>query len=150
MKLESNLPERPGFLHAMPVFDMFALLLFFFLLGPSLVLQSGVRVDPPPSRFQLERFEETLVVSLVSSAVDATPAIYLGRELITGDQLIARLDGFRQDGLATKAVVLLKSNEFTSVKFEREIAESILDLGFRLALVGRFANGRETPTSEEE
>jgi len=153
MKLESNLPERPGFLHAMPVFDIFALLLLFFLLGPAFVLQSGVRVDPPPSRFQLERFEETLVVSLVSGAVDTTPAIYLGRELITAGELAERLDTFRQEGLTAEAVVLLKSNEFTSVKFEREIAESILDQGFRLALVGRLAGDEkeeEAPASEEE
>lgn len=137
MKLESHLPERPGLLHALPVFDIFALLLLFFLLGPSFVLQSGVRVDPPPSRFQLERYEETLVVSLMSGTVDATPVIYLGREQVDADQLIATLTGLREDGLAAQAVVLLKSDENTPVRIERDIAEAIMETGFRLALVGR-------------
>ncbi|MFU8892071.1 MAG: hypothetical protein ACNA8L_00440 [Luteolibacter sp.] len=138
MKLESNLPERPGLLHVMPVFDIFALLLLFFLLGPSFILQSGVRVDPPPSRFQLERFEETLVVTLVSGAVDAAPVIYLGRESVTSGELVERLTGLWHEGLATQTVVLLKSDPFTPVRIEREIAESILKCGFRLALVGRL------------
>jgi len=150
MKLESNLPERPGLLHAMPVFDIFALLLLFFLLGPSFVLQSGVRVDPPPSRFQLERFEETLVVSLVTGATDAPPAIYLGRELVTAAELVERLATIRRDGQATQVVVLLKSDQFTPVKFEREVAETILDIGFRLALVGRLPDGEEESQPEQE
>jgi len=151
MKLDSNLPERPGLLHATPVFDLFALLLIFMLLGPSFVLQSGVRVDPPPSRFQLERFDETLVVTIVSGAVDAAPAIYLGQEMVTVDELTGRLAGLRHEGMAAQAVVLLKSDPFTPVKFEREIAESILDLGFRLALVGRLPEAvpEESPTQDE-
>lgn len=150
MKLESNLPERPGILHVMPMFDIFALLLLFFLLGPSFVLQSGVRVDPPPSHFQLERFEETLVVSIVTGAVDAKPLIYLGRELVTADELSGRLDTLRQEGQAAEAVVLLKSNENTPVKFERALAESILENGFRLALVGRNPEVEVQPQPESE
>jgi len=153
MKLVSHLPERPGMLHATPLFDIFALLLLFFLLGPSFVLQSGVRVDPPPSRFQLERFEETLAVTLVTGAVDAPPAIYLGRDRVTAVELASRLAGLRRDGMATQAVVLLKSDENTPVKVEREIAESILEAGFRLALVGRIADAGEefgTPAPEDE
>ena len=47
MKLESSLPERPGFLFVVPAFNLFALLLVFFLLGPSFVSQSGVAVELP-------------------------------------------------------------------------------------------------------
>ena len=35
MKLEMTLPERPGFLHAVPVLNLFALLLLFLLLSVS-------------------------------------------------------------------------------------------------------------------
>ena len=149
MKLESKLPERPGLLHATPVFDIFALLLLFFLMGPSFILQSGVRVEAPPSRFQLERFEETLVVTLAAGAVDTPPAIYLGREPVSRAELVARLAELRDAGLATQAVVLLKSDELTPVRAEREIAETILDAGFRLALVGGQADEPEIPGEEE-
>ncbi len=152
MKLDSHLPERPGLLHAMPVLDIFALLLLFFLMGPSFVLQSGVRVEAPPSRFQLERFEDALVVTLAAGAVDSPPTIYLGREQVTRDSLVARLEVLREEGLTTRAMVLLKSDERTPVRVEREIAEVILETGFRLALVGSRPDGAGMPPQplEEE
>ena len=64
MKLEMSLPERPGFLHAVPILNIFALVQLFFLLGPSLVLHSGVAVDLAPSRFQMERYQDSIVVTL--------------------------------------------------------------------------------------
>lgn len=148
MKLQSHLPERPGLLHAMPVFDLFALLLLFFLLGPSFVLQSGIRVDPPPSQFQLERFEETLVVSILSGATDTQPEIYFGREPVTFDALRERLATIKEAGLSTRAIVLLKSDANTPVRFEREIAESILAAGFHLALAGSFQEPESTEPLE--
>jgi biopolymer transport protein ExbD len=145
MKLESNLPERPGLLHATPIFDIFALLLLFFLLGPSFVLQSGIRVDPPPSRFQLERFGETLAVNLVTGTVDGTPTIYLGREPLAVSELATRLRELHREGAAQQAVVLLKSDQNTPIKVEREIAEIIVAAGFRLALVGRLPDESTPP-----
>ncbi len=149
MKLESHLPERPGLLHAMPVFDLFALLLLFFLLGPSFVLQSGVRIDPPPSRFQLERFEDTLVVTLVSGAIDLPPTIYLGREPVTAVELLDRLADLSKEGVSANTMVVIKSDEMTPVKFERQIAEAILSSGFRLALAGRLPD-EQPPTADPE
>lgn len=151
MKLDTTLPERPGLLHAVPVFDIFALLLLSFLLGPSFVLQSGVRVDPPPSRFQLERFDESIVVTLLTGAVDAEPVIYLGREPVDRAMLAQRLAQWHDDGAATTTMVLLKSDSRTPVGAEREIAEIILGAGFRLALVGRQADEpTETPQAPAE
>ena len=66
MKLESTLPERPGVLFVVPAFNLFALLLVFFLLGPSFVSQSGVAVELPVSRFQMERQADATVVTSYS------------------------------------------------------------------------------------
>jgi biopolymer transport protein ExbD len=135
MKLEMTLPERPGFLHALPMFDLFALMLLFFMLGPALVLQSGVLVELPPSRFQMERFEETLVVTLAPG--EPTARIHLGRNPVTPEELAGRLDELGEAGYAGKAVVLLQTDAGTPVGVEREITEMILHKGFRVALVGR-------------
>jgi len=134
MKLEMSLPERPGLLHAVPVFDIFALLLLFFLMGPSFVLQSGVTVDLPPSRFQMERFEDTLVVTLGPGEPDLR--IHLGRDPVTMSELGERLDALREAGAPTKTIVLLKTDEGTPVRDERLISELVLEKGFRLGLVG--------------
>ena len=61
MKLEMTLPERPGLLHAVPILNLFALLWLLLLLSPLLLQQSGVAVELPPSRFQLERFQDCLL-----------------------------------------------------------------------------------------
>lgn len=135
MKLEMTLPERPGFLHALPIFDLFALMLLFFLLGPALVLQSGVLVELPPSRFQMERFEETLVVTLAPG--EPAARIHLGRNPVTREELAGRLDELAETGYAGKAVVLLQTDAGTPVGVEREITEMILQKGFRVALVGK-------------
>ncbi|MEO5913134.1 MAG: biopolymer transporter ExbD [Luteolibacter sp.] len=135
MKLEMTLPERPGFLHAVPILNIFALMQLFFLLGPSLVLQSGVAVDLPPSKFQMERYQESLVVTL--SPHEPAPFIHFGRESVTQAELAERLDKLRAGGSTTKAIVLLQTDAGTPVGIEREITELVLAKGFRLAIVGK-------------
>jgi biopolymer transport protein ExbD len=140
------LPERPGFLHAMPVLDLFALLWLLFLLAPSLVLQSGVGVELPPSRFQLDRYEDTVVLTLKGTADG--PIIHLGREQLDRGELEKRLDALRAAGADRKAMVLLQSDQSTPVGVEREISEIVLGKGFRMALVGRSEWKRETPPED--
>ncbi len=139
MKLEMTLPERPGFLHAIPLLNIFALVQLFFLLGPSLVWQSGVAVDLPPSRFQMERYETPLVVTLGPG--EPTPRIHFARDSVTLDELSARLDKLRESGARAKAIVLLQTDTGTPVGIEREVTEMVLAKGFRLALVGKNAPG---------
>lgn len=135
MKLEMTLPERPGFLHAVPILNIFALMQLFFLLGPALVLQSGVAVDLPPSKFQMERYQDSLVVTL--SPGEPTPHIHFGREAVTQAELIERLDKLKAEGATTKAIVLLQTDSGTPVGVEREITDLVLGKGFRLAMVGK-------------
>ncbi|MBJ7285241.1 MAG: biopolymer transporter ExbD, partial [Akkermansiaceae bacterium] len=116
MKLEMTLPERPGFLHAVPLLNIFAMVQLFFLLGPSLVWQSGVAVDLPPSRFQMERFETPLVVTLGPG--EPTPRIHFARDSVTLVELSERLDKLRENGAQTKSIVLLQTDTGTPVGVE--------------------------------
>lgn len=142
MKLEMSLPERPALLHALPVVNLFALLWMFHFAGASLTSQAGVTVDPPPSRFQLERFSETLVVTLVTAESGAR--IYLGRELVDMATLESRLESLRGQGAASRTIVLLQCDADTQVGAEREVGELILGKGFRLALTGSNGGGAES------
>jgi biopolymer transport protein ExbD len=146
MKLEMTLPERPGFLHAVPLLNIFALVQLFFLLGPSLVWQSGVAVDLPPSRFQMERYETPLVVTLGPG--EPTPRIHFARDSVTLAGLAERLGKLREEGAQAKAIVLLQTDTGTPVGVEREVTEMILAKGFRLALVGRNAPAGRLPESK--
>ena len=134
MKLEMTLPERPGLLHAVPVFDIFALLWLLFLLAPSLLRQSGVTVELPPSQFQLERYQESLVITLGPG--ESGPRIHLGRDQVDFPELAARLEQLRGEGAPAKAMVLLQTDAGTPVGVERQVSELVLGKGFRMALVG--------------
>lgn len=146
MKLTLTLPERPGFLHALPVLDLFALLWLLFLLAPSLVLQSGIGVELPPSRFQLERYKDSVVIT-VKSLADG-PVIHLGREQITRDELDNRMRILQSAGASRKTMVLLQCDRDTPVEVERDLTEMVLGKGFRIALVG--ANLHSGPASAKE
>ncbi len=135
MKLEMTLPERPGFLHAVPVLNLFGLLLLFLLLGPSFVMHSGVSVEMPPSRFQMERYRDSLVVTLGPGLPD--PRIHFGRDPVTLPGLLERLEEVKTAGGAARSIVLLQTDSGTPVGLEREVTEAILAKGFRVAYVGQ-------------
>jgi hypothetical protein len=135
MKLEMTLPERPGFLHVVPLLNIFAMVQLFFFLGPSLVWQSGVTVDLAPSRFEMERYRTPLVVTLGPG--EPAPRIYLARDLLTMSELGKRFDELLSLGSEAHTIVLLQTDQGTPVGVEREVTELILGKGFRLAIAGK-------------
>lgn len=147
MKLELTLPERPGFLHAIPVLDLFLLLVLFFAVAPSLVRQSGLTVELPPSKFQIELDQNLLVVTLGAGQGEAN--IHFGRKSVSFEQLEEILESMRLDGSAARSQVLLQSAAELPVQAERKVAELIVGKGFRLALVGQGAN-RLQPQGDRE
>jgi len=148
MKLKLTLPERPGLLHAVPILNLFALLVFFLLLGPSLILQSGVAVEKVPSRFQMQRYEDTLVITLGPG--QSAAQIHLGRDPLTLTELATRLDALRTEGAKAKAIVLLQTDGNIPVATEREVAELVLEKGFRLAIVGKNAGENQPLTPKPQ
>lgn len=143
-----SLPERPGLLHAVPILNIFALLWLLFLLAPSLLRQSGVAVELPPSRFQLERFQDALVVTLGPGETE--PRIHFGRDAVNLEDLSTRLEKLRADGATAKAIVLLQTDAGTPVGIERQVTELVLGKGFRMALVGANATGPKLPEPKPE
>ncbi len=135
MKLETTLEERPGFLHAMPVFDLIVLVMMLLLLGPMFLNQSGISVDVPVSRFQMQRYEESITITL--GAGGDVPAIHLGRQPVTRAELREYLEGFKADEAMSRALVLLKSDVGGALGVEREWDLMIIDMGFKVALVGK-------------
>lgn len=135
MKLETTLDDRPGFLHVLPLFDLFALVTMLLLLSPMFLSQSGITVDVPASQFQMLRYSKTIVVTVGSGGSEAS--LYLGRQAMTLDQLPVKLAELKLDDEMSRALVLLKTDVGTSVGMERRVSEIILGAGFELALVGK-------------
>jgi biopolymer transport protein ExbD len=134
MKLESTLPERPGFLLVVPAFNLFALLLVFILLGSSFASQSGVAVELPVSRFQMERQTDATVVTITAGA---EPGYWLEREPVSLGQLSERLDARRGSESAPATTVLLRVDKGVTVDTQRKVAEIALQKGLRVYLLGQ-------------
>lgn len=74
MKLVSHLPKQSFWLYLGPVLTVLTLLLVFFLLGSSFVIQSGVKVALPESTSRLTGFERSHVLTVTASG---EPLFYL-------------------------------------------------------------------------
>jgi biopolymer transport protein ExbD len=144
MKLESTLPERPGILFVVPAFNLFALLLVFFLLGPSFVSQSGVAVELPVSRFQMERQADATVVTVTAGD---PPGYWLEREPVTLGELSERLDARRGSDSAPATTVLLRVDKGVAVETQRLVAEVALQKGLRVYLLGQPEQSAAEPST---
>ena len=146
MKLETTLEERPGFLHALPLFDLFALITMLLLLGPMLLTQGGVVVELPATRFQMQRFQESIVVTLGPGGAGAR--LHLGRKAVTVDELRDELGQLKSDETMARSIVLFKADVGATVGMERRISEIILESGFRMALVGQGSEADDSLIEE--
>ena len=145
MKLESTLPERPGFLFVVPAFNLFALLLVFILLGGQFVSQSGVAVELPVSRFQMERQADATVVTITEGS---PPGYWLEREPVSLGQLSDRLDARRGSDSAPATTVLLRVDKGVPVETQRNVAEIALQKGLRVYLLGQPEAAAESKPTE--
>ena len=133
MKLESTLSFRPGVMVLIPLADVFLTLLVFFLLGSSLVLQSGVRLELPPSSFAVQGLADAHV--LVVSAGPA-PRLILNQVEIAPAQLAARLDELAKADIDHNGRVgglILKADRSTPHGLVSELTSAALSRGFRVA-----------------
>lgn len=145
MKLETTLEDKPGFLHALPLFDLFALVTMLLLLGPMFLSRSGISVEVPSSRFQMQRYGDSIVVTVGPGGGEA--ALYLGRQSVSLAGLSEQLAELQKDERMSRAIVLLKTDVRTTVGMERKVSELILSAGFRLALVGDAKSEGSQPES---
>ena len=141
MKLEMTLDERPGFLHVVPLFDLFALVVMLILLEPRFVARGGVSVEVPESQFQMQRYEESIVVTLGPG--DAGARLHLGRRPVSLEELREELVKMRTEEVLARTIVLLQADVGASVGMERKVSEVILSTGFKLGSVGMAAEAGE-------
>ena len=134
MKLDLSLPERPGLLHALPVFDLFLMLWIVFVLSSALNRQTGVAIELPASQFELERYDNTLVVTIASG--EPAPQVYFGRDALSVEELQARLQKLHDKGAQRNSLVLLRADRSIPVGVQRRIEELALELDFRVAVLG--------------
>lgn len=112
--LNRRLQPLHGVIDLVPVVTVVLLLLCFFLLSSSFVLQPGIKVDPPRSEFSEGTPSSRLIVAVAMAPpqVDANGSALPPHPVLFFNDRIVTLDGLRQQldqlpvGRGTPALVL--------------------------------------------
>ena len=122
MKL-SRTKEHPfGWLAAIPLLDVTFLLIFFLLLSSNFILQPGISVSVPLSRFTLGPQINPQIISITGGAA---PAIYFRDQKVTLDQLGPLLDDAKKESRP----IIIKADRLTPYSLVIEVANLSLEHG---------------------
>src|SRR5438046_2808749 len=107
MKLSRTLNYNFGWLLLIGLVDVAFLLLFFLLLSSNFILQQGISVSMPFSRFTLGPQTSRQIISITGGAA---PAIYFQDQRATMEQLGPLLDGAKRRDES----IIIKADRSTS------------------------------------
>ena len=127
MKLEPTVRVRGAVPLVAGAFNVVLLLVFFLLLSTSFLLQPGIAVELPVSRFLLPAMQDPLVVSVTGGP---GAAVYFEDRVVEPAQLGARLESRRT---ASRQVVI-KADRDAPLALVAEVTETALERGFSVAL----------------
>lgn len=126
MKLVSHLPQSGPALYIAPLLNTVLLLLIFFFLGSSFVVQSGISVMLPDTASRLSGFEQAHIIT-VPAGPDAT-LYYDGRE-VTLAQLRQALEAERPG----QKRAIIHGDVRAPYGRVMEVSSLALSLGFEIA-----------------
>ena len=122
MKLSRTLNYNFGWLLLIGLVDVAFLLLFFLLLSSNFILQQGISVSMPFSRFTLGPQTSRQIISVTGGAA---PAIYFQDQRVTMEQLGPLLDGAKRRDES----IIIKADRSTSYETVVEVANAALEHG---------------------
>jgi biopolymer transport protein ExbD len=122
MKLTRTLNYNFGWLVFTAVVNVAFLLVFFLLLSSNVVLQQGISVSMPFSRFTLGPQTNQQIISITGGAV---PAIYFRDQRVTIEQLGPLLDAAKREGQA----IVIKADRSTSYETVAQVTNAALEHG---------------------
>jgi biopolymer transport protein ExbD len=122
MKLSRTKEYNFGWLVLFPLLDVVFLLVFFLLLSSNFILQPGISVSVPFSRFTLGPQINQQIISITGGAA---PAIYFRDQKITLDQLGPALDAAKREGRS----IIIKADRLTPYEMVVEVANAALERG---------------------
>ena len=120
LKFKRHLKLDEDRLDVTPLIDVVFLLLIFFMLTSTFVLQPGIKVKLPKAITSEALKEENLVI-----VITAGGKIYLDNEIISSDELSAKLGEAAQDERA----VLIKADQKISLGRVVEVWDLCRDVG---------------------
>ena len=122
MKLSRTVSYNFAWLVLIALVDVAFLLVFFLLLSSNFILQQGISVSMPFSRFTLGPQTSRQIISITGGAV---PAIYFQDQRVTMEQLGPLLDAAKRRDDS----IIIKADRSTSYETVSEVANSALEHG---------------------
>jgi biopolymer transport protein ExbD len=122
MKLSRTKEYNFGWLVLFPLLDVAFLLVFFLLLSSNFILQPGISVSMPFSRFTLGPQINQQIISITGGAA---PAIYFRDQKITLEQLGPLLEAAKREGRS----IIIKADRLTPYETVVEVTNAALEHG---------------------
>ena len=122
MKLSRTKEYNFGWLVLLGLVDVAFLLIFFLLLSSNFILQPGISVSMPFSRFALGPQINQQIISITGGSA---PAIYFRDQKITLAQLGPLLDAARSEGQS----IIIKADRLTPYETVMEVTNAVLEHG---------------------
>jgi biopolymer transport protein ExbD len=122
MKLTRTKQYNFGWLVLFPLVDVAFLLMFFLLLSSNFMLQPGISLSLPFSRFTLGPQVNQQIISITGGAV---PAIYFRNQKTTLEQLGPLLDAAKKENRS----IIIKADRSTPYELVIAVTNAALEHG---------------------
>lgn len=122
MKLHRTINFNFAWIVLVALVDVAFLLVFFLLLSSNFILQQGISVSMPFSRFTLGPQTSRQIISITGGAV---PAIYFQDQRVTMEELAPLLDAAKRRDES----IIIKADRSTSYETVAEVANAALEHG---------------------
>ena len=122
MKLGRTTNYNFGWLLLIGLVDLAFLLAFFLLLSSNFILQQGISISMPFSRFSLGPQSNQQIISVTGGAV---PAIYFQDQRVTMEQLGPLLDAAKRKDQS----IIIKADRSVSYETVAEVTNAALEHG---------------------
>ena len=122
MKLSRTTNYNFGWLLLIGLVDLAFLLAFFLLLSSNFILQQGISISMPFSRFTLGPQSNQQIISITGGAV---PAIYFQDQRVTMEQLGPLLDAAKNKDQS----IVIKADRSASYETVAEVTNAALEHG---------------------
>ena len=122
MKLSRTINYNFAWLLLIGLVDLAFLLAFFLLLSSNFILQQGISISMPFSRFSLGPQSNQQIISITGGAV---PAIYFQDQRVTMEQLGPLLDAAKRKDQS----IIIKADRSASYETVAEVTNTALEHG---------------------
>ena len=122
MKLSRTKEHDFGWLMIVPAIDLVFLLIFFLLLSPNFILQPGIAISLPFSRFTLGPLQNQQIISITGGGA---PAIYFRDQRTTLEKIGPLLDAAKRENRS----IVIKADRLTPYELVVAVTNAALEHG---------------------